>query len=415
MLKVIDLFAGAGGFGLGFQLAGYTVNCSVEIDKWAADTLRVNNPNMKVIDEDIRGFQSSKTIRQVCSDSPDVVIGGPPCQGFSIAGPAQKDPKDPRNSLFKDFARWVESLNPQVFVMENVRGILSRKNADGEKVIGLIQNIFANLGYGTEIWKLNAAEYGVPQLRERVFVVGNRIGTTEIGKPVKTHFWAAQNGSGLHLSSDILRPAVSVWEAISDLPELDAGEGDEEQRYIIEPETDFQRWARENQKLLFNHVAMKHTKRLVERFRLIEWGQSGLDVPKEHGARKRGGNGELSKVPYNSNNRRLHPERPSYTIPASFYSSFIHPFQHRNLTAREAARIQSFPDWYRFMGKRTVISRKLLERKGRRDENYLSQYNQIGNAVPPLLAKAIAEHIQCLIVTRERVVYSNKQSQPSEG
>jgi DNA (cytosine-5)-methyltransferase 1 len=144
---------------------------------------------------------------------------------------------------------------------------------------------------------------------------------------------------------------------------------------------------------------MKHTKRMVERFRHINCGQSVLNAPKEHQARKRNGNGQLSKVSYNSNNRRLHPDRPSYTIPASFYSSFIHPFQHRNLTAREAARIQSFPDRYRFMGKRTIISRKLLERHGRTEYNHLSQYNQIGNAVPPLLAKAIAEHIQNVLST----------------
>ena len=203
MLKVIDLFAGAGGFGFGFQLARYAVTCSVEIDKWATDTLRENNPNMKVIHEDITIFQSSETISQMFDYSPDVIIGGPPCQGFSIAGPAQKDPKDPRNSLFQNFVLWVESLNPQIFVMENVKGILSRKNADGESVINIIQNAFKDLGYKTERWKLNAAEYGVPQLRERVFIVGNRVGITKIGQPAKTHFWAEQNdGETQLLNSD---------------------------------------------------------------------------------------------------------------------------------------------------------------------------------------------------------------------
>ena len=403
MLTVIDLFAGAGGFGLGFQLAGYAVTCSVEIDKWATDTLRANNPGMKVIHQDITTFQSSEIIRQICSDSPDVIIGGPPCQGFSNAGPAPKDPKDPRNSLFRNFVLWVESLNPKMFVMENVKGILSRKNADGENVIDIIQNAFDDLEYKTDIWQLNAVEYGVSQLRERVFIVGNRVGITKIEQPVKTHFSAEQNDEGAQLNInnsddfDSLLPAIPVWDALSDLPVLNAGDGAEEQLYTTEPQTDFQRWARANQKVLFNHVAMKHTKRLVERFKHISSGQSVLHVPEEHGARKRGGNGVLSDASYNSNNRRFHPEKPSFTIPASFYSSFIHPYQHRNITAREAARLQSFPDCYRFMGKRTVISQKLLERKGRHDEIHLSQYNQIGNAVPPLLAKAIAEHIRPIL------------------
>ena len=403
MLKVVDLFAGAGGFGLGFQLAGYVVTCSIEVDKWAIDTLRENNPGMKVIHKDITTFQSSETIRQICSDSPDVIIGGPPCQGFSNAGPAPKDPQDPRNSLFQSFVLWVKSLNPQMFVMENVKGILSRKNADGERVIDIIQNAFEDLEYETDIWRLNAAKYGVPQLRERVFIVGNRFGITKIEQPVKTRFWASQNGEGAQLNMsnvgdlDNLLPAISVWDALSDLPALNAGDGAEKQPYTAEPQTDFQQWARDNQKDLFNHVAMKHTKRLVERFKHISSGQSVLDVPEEHGARKRGGNGVLSDTSYGSNNRRFDPEKPSYTIPASFYSSFIHPYQHRNITAREAARLQSFPDRYRFMGKRTIISQKLLERNGCHDEIHLSQYNQIGNAVPPLLAKTIAEHIRPIL------------------
>ena len=400
MFKVIDLFGGAGGFGLGFQLAGYTVSCSVEVDKWATDTLRENNPHMEVIHEDITVFQSPKTIRQICGDSPDVIIGGPPCQGFSFAGPTPKDPKDPRNSLFQNFVLWVESLNPQMFVMENVKGILSRKNADGEKVIDIIQSAFKDLEYETDIWRLNAAEYGVPQLRERVFIVGNCFGITKIKQPAKTHFWTLLNGekSQLNINNlDNLLPAIPVWGALSDLPVLNAGDGTEEQSYTKEPQTDFQRWARADQKVLFNHVAMQHTERMVKRFKHISSGQSGLNVPKEHRARKRSENGVVSDSSYNSNNRRFYPEKPAYTIPASFYSSFIHPYQHRNITAREAARLQSFPDCFRFMGKRTVMSQKLLERNGCHDEIHLSQYNQIGNAVPPLLAKAIAEHIRPIL------------------
>jgi len=390
---VVDLFAGAGGFGLGFHLAQYRAICALEIDKWAVNTLRVNyGENANIVEGDIRDIHSRDEIRRICSGIPDVIIGGPPCQGFSIAGPAQKDPKDPRNSLFKDFARWVECLEPQVFVMENVKGILSRRNAKGEKVINIIKKAFSDLGYWVEVWRLNAVEYGVPQFRERVFIVGNRIGA-QIGEPPKTHYVASQNGQIELPEFGSLAPAVTLGEAILDLPEIEASEGEEEQPYTMEPQTNFQRWARGEQEILYNHVAMNHTRRLIERFKRIQWGQSIVDVPKTHRARKRSGNGVQSEIVYDSNNRRLDPQRPSFTIPAHFYSSFIHPYQHRNITAREAARLQSFPDSYRFMGKRTVVSSKLLERQGRHNENYLSQYNQIGNAVPPLLAKAIAEHI----------------------
>ena len=396
-LKVVDLFAGAGGFGLGFSLAGHEVICSLEIDAWAAETLRANSPNMKIIQDDIRHYRSLDAIRNVCSVSPHVVIGGPPCQGFSIAGPAQKDPKDPRNSLFKDFACWVEHLNPQVFVMENVKGLLSQQNADQALVIDIICKAFTRLGYSVEVWCLNAAEYGVPQTRERVFVVGNRIGLREIGPPPKTHFISKRETSSTQLEllvdHESRSPAITLWESISDLPELQAGEGVETLPYADRPHTAYQLWARDDQNMLHNHVAMNHSRRLVERFKRVGWDASKSNLPKEHMPRTRNGRGKISQTTYDQNNRRLHPYKPSHTIAASFYANFIHPFQHRNITAREGARIQSFPDSYRFMGKKTVVSHKLLQREGRIKEKHLCQYNQIGNAVPPLLAKAIAQRI----------------------
>ncbi|MFN8488379.1 MAG: DNA cytosine methyltransferase [Caldilineaceae bacterium] len=392
----IDLFAGAGGFGLGFELADFIIPLSLEVDEWACDTLRYNHPEMTVLQGDIRDFTSLVSVRTVCPVKPDVIIGGPPCQGFSIAGPAKKDPKDPRNSLFINFAQWISFLQPKAFVMENVKGLLARKNAEGRQVINIIKNTFADLGYAVEIWALNAAEYGVPQVRERIFIVGNRYGK-ELGPPPKTHSLelARMNESQLSLfeGSD-LRPVVTLWDAISDLPVLHAREGAEEQLYTMPPITEFQAWARAESSCLYNHAAMDHSTRLVERFKHIKWGESSSDVPNEHKARRRNGNGELSGVSYDQNNRRLYPYKPSHTIAASFYANFIHPFQHRNLTAREGARIQSFPDHYRFMGKKTVVSHKLLHREERFDEKFLCQYNQVGNAVPPLLARAIALHLQ---------------------
>lgn len=401
--ELFDLFAGAGGFSLGFKLSNhYSLSYVLEQDHWAAETLRKNkNKNTTVIEDDIRKYKTRKKIITACGNAkPDVIIGGPPCQGFSVAGPAKKDPKDPRNSLFVDFSKWVSFLEPKIFVMENVKGILTRKNANKEKVVDIIIKTFEELGYGVEIWKLNAAEYGVPQIRERVFFVGNIFGKT-IGLPKRTHSIITGNQNYKLNLEDNLLPAITVYDAISDLAFLSTGSGKEEQSYSFAPVTDYQKWARGTQKKLFNHVSMKHTARMIERFKLIRSGYSVKEIPAEYRAKKRNGNGEISKSHYNSNNRILDPSSPAYTIPAHFYSSFVHPYQDRNLTAREAARIQSFPDWYRFMGKRTVISHKLLERYGRHDDNFLSQYNQIGNAVPPLLAKAIAEHIYLFLKNNE--------------
>jgi DNA (cytosine-5)-methyltransferase 1 len=392
---VFDLFAGAGGFSLGFEMAGFSVPISLEIDTWACDTLRYNHSQMQVIQGDIRDFNTPSSIKNICPSKPDVIIGGPPCQGFSIAGPAAKDPLDPRNSLFNDFARWIRFLEPKAFVMENVKGLLSRKNAEGKKVIDIIKTTFAELGYFVEVWLINAAEYGVPQVRERIFVVGNKTGE-ELGIPCKTHSLDLLGTKVFQLSVfDYinLQPAISLWDAIADLPSLEAREGKEEQPFTLDPQNEYQYLIRNNSPMLYNHVAMEHSQRLVERFKHIKWGESSSDVPEEHGARRRSGNGDLSGISYDQNNRRLHPYKPSHTIAASFYANFIHPFQHRNLTAREGARVQSFPDTYRFMGKKTVVSHKLLQREKRFEEKFLCQYNQIGNAVPPILAKSIALHL----------------------
>ena len=394
--NVIDLFAGAGGFGLGFAMAGFSVPISLELDDWACDTLRYNHPYMTVIQHDIRDFNTVGSVKQVCIVNPDIIIGGPPCQGFSIAGPAQKSPKDPRNSLFINFAQWISFLEPKAFVMENVKGLLSRKNTENIKVIDIIKKTFQDLGYFVEIWILNAAEYGVPQIRERIFIVGNKMGK-ELGVPRKTHSLELLHLSRHQLSvfdNENKLPALTLWDAISDLPKLNAREGKEEQCYYLEPQNNYQILVRDHNNKLYNHVAMEHSERLVERFKHIKWDESISDVPKEYGARLRSGNGKLSDIVYDQNNRRLNPNKPSHTIAASFYANFIHPFQHRNLTAREGARIQSFPDNYRFLGKKTVVSHKLLHREKRFNEKFLCQYNQVGNAVPPLLAKVIALHLQ---------------------
>ncbi len=406
---VVDLFAGAGGFSLGFEMAGFEIATALEIDAWACDTLRHNHSKTKVIQGDITLVSSKEEIERLCPSKPDVIIGGPPCQGFSVAGP-KKDPSDPRNNLFSYFAKWVGHLQPHLFVMENVKGLLNRKNANGDSVPEIIKQTFRDLGYSVQLWTLNAAQYGVPQVRERIFFVGNKYGMC-LEEPLHSHLLNTAEVGDLWGG----QPAVTLWDAISDLPPLEAGEGKELQSYTNAIANEYQRWARNGSGELFNHVAMSHSKRIVERFKQIRCGESSADVPEEFGARVRNGNGALSGTSYDQNNRRLYPDKPSHTIAASFYANFVHPFQHRNLTAREGGRLQSFPDTYRFLGKKTVVSHRLLQREERLDEKFLCQYNQIGNAVPPLLARAVGTRInEFLRHAKHRIKASSRMQSNAE-
>ncbi|WKV11450.1 DNA cytosine methyltransferase [Marivirga harenae] len=383
-IKFIDLFAGAGGFSLGFEKAGYELIAAVEKDEWASETLRTNHKKGDIIQGDIERISPDLRFKNA-----EVIIGGPPCQGFSIAGPS-KDPNDPRNSLFMYFAKWVDEIKPFLFVMENVSGILTKRNASGTKIIDIIRSTFESINYTVNIWKLNAADYGVPQSRDRVFIVGSKNGDM-ILPPPRTHAFTT--------SDDSLLSPVTVGDALFDLPWILAKEGKEVQDYTLPTSNKYQSWCRAGSEKVYNHVAMQHTRRLIDRFREIQAGNELGTLSSELRVRQRSGNGKLSKSLYNSNYRHLDASKVSYTIPASFYSSFIHPNIPRNLTAREAARLQSFPDNYIFKGKRTLVSKKLLERNGKEYKDCLSQYNQVGNAVPPLLAYAIAKHLLEYLIT----------------
>lgn len=381
----IDLFAGAGGFGLGFQMAGFKPLLSVEVDKWAAQTLSANNKH-RIINDDITIFNNLEKIKAISNVSPDIIIGGPPCQGFSVAGANRVKNRAKKNELFRYFLKWVEALEPKAFVIENVPGILTKKTSQGIKVFDTIEELSKKMGYAITVWRLNAANYGVPQNRNRVFIVGTKV--EKFSKPKPTHRMPGQNGE---LSLDELMSAVTVGEAILDLPTINAKEGEETMKYSsITQLTDYQKWARKNSKMVYNHVAMQHTDRVVKRYKSII---DDVEMPNELKVRKRNGGGELSQTKFNQNYRHLVPDKVAYTIPASFYSSFIHPIIPRNITTREAARLQSFPDYYVFKGKRTIMSNSLLKKMGKEEDINLSQYNQVGNAVPPLLGKAVAEQL----------------------
>ena len=368
-MKIIDLFSGCGGFSLGFQMAGFKSSLAIEIDEWASETYSYNHPRITVLTKDIKKIDPKKlNLKNI-----DGIIGGPPCQGFSLSG--NRDTKDPRNSLFVDFVRFVKIIRPKFFVMENVKGLLSMKTKKNLLVKDIILEEFEKINYNVSLQVLSSADYGVPQIRERVFFIGLR--------------------DNIFFNEDKLIPKkeyskkkyLKLWDAISDLPQIRAGKGNEEQLYSIKPKNKYQSLMRKNSKKIFNHVAMKHTDRLIERFKQIKYGQSVKDVDKKYSQRKRGAANQISGKVYSQNNMRPYPNLPSPTVAASFQSNFIHPYLNRNFTAREAARIQSFPDTYIFKGKRTTMSW----------EKNLSQYQQIGNAVPPLMAKAIAISLKKLI------------------
>ena len=367
-MNVIDLFAGCGGLSLGFEMAGFNIPLAIEKDEWAAKTYKHNHKNTKVIVGDITQINDFDNLLQE-KIKIDGIIGGPPCQGFSLSG--NRDKNDPRNSLFMDFVRFVNHYKPKFFVMENVTGILSMKTKENKLVKDLILAEYYKAGYNVKICKLNAAEYGVPQSRVRVVFIGIR-------KDLKFEEYKISPKPFLFGNEQI-----TIEQAIMDLPQIKSGEGQEKMNYENEPQNEYQKWARKNSDHIENHVAMKHTKRLIDRFAHIKCGQSVADVDDCHKQRKRGDATKISGKTFSQNNMRPYPDKPSPTIPASFQSNFIHPYINRNYTAREGARLQSFPDRYIFYGKRTTMSW----------EKNLSQYQQIGNAVPPLLANAIAKNL----------------------
>ena len=375
-MKVIDLFSGCGGLALGFKWAEFNTAFASDIDENCEKTYSYNFPGVPFIQKDLRDI-TTKQIKELVNDDVDVVVGGPPCQGFSLANKNRNKVKDdPRNELFYEFVRVVKDFQPKTFVMENVRGLLSMKNGE---VIKLMKEEFKNsgLGYHVDFKILLASDYGVPQNRKRVIMIGFRKDLNILPEfPKKTY-----------------STPFTVWEAISDLPQINAKEGEEGMNYHTNPQNEFQEFVRKSSGSVYNHVAMRHTQRLIDRFKVIKSGESLAHVPVKHSAVKRGTPTEKSKIIFSQNNQRLHANLPAPTIAASFQSNFIHPYFDRNFTAREGARLQSFPDDFIFKGMRTKMSW----------EKGLSQYQQIGNAVPPLMAYAIANQIKKQLTVNNKI------------
>lgn len=360
MLKIVDLFAGAGGMSEGFRLAGYESILAIDHDEMAAKTFKFNHPETRFLIKDICEVRSDDLIEITKSTPVEVLCGGPPCQGFSLAGQRLAD--DPRNRLFMEFVRILNVLRPRFFVFENVSGITSMA---GGAILEVILDEFRRSGYECNYKVLNAADYGVPQARPRFFLVGTRDGES-YRFPDASHVPASKHD----LFSAGRPKQLTVWDALSDLPFIEQGQGAEEMTNKDQALTDYQRERRgvRNPGALFNHRATGHSEAILQRYAAIPEGGDNSQVPPELRTKKK-------------NVFKLHRLRPARTVTCNHRTDLLHPVIPRGTTVREAARLQSFDDDYRFFGN--------LTRKAR----WVTQDDQVGNAVPPLLARAIARSL----------------------
>ena len=387
--SMVDLFAGAGGLSAGFSRAGYELIGAVEHWAPASKTLQANHPDLFVEDRDIRKVEAEEFLSYL-PRRPNLVLGGPSCQGFSTSGGFSKvcgrDISDERNSLFLDFIRFVEVLQPEWVVMENVPGLLLFKR--GHVAAEVIKQ-FRVIGYYVVPMILLAADFGVPQLRRRLFFVGNRTGSG-IPFPVPTNgnpdLWKGFALPFEHLSrignkstSSTIMPHVSFRDACGDLPPIKPG-GDPsiDLEYSSLPLSDFQRIMRtpDSEKVSL-HYAFTPSSFERAAIKVLKPGQNWNSLPAELKT------GRFSRIrPYDATTlmRRLSDDLPAYTINTKFNDAttgaYIHPSQNRTLSVREAARLQSFTDDYLFLGSLPEIRK------------------QIGNAVPTLLAERIARSLR---------------------
>jgi DNA (cytosine-5)-methyltransferase 1 len=338
---VLAAFSGCGGMSEGFRMAGYSVEGFIEIVPEARATFALNFPGARCLGDDIRDLDEARLRGQLGSTQIDILAGGPPCQGFSLAG--KRDRADPRNQLFRQLLKLADIVNPTVIVMENVRLLLSMKDSDGGLVVDRILDEMADHGFDATVNVVNAQDYGVPQFRERVIIIAtNRdSGKGAVRFPAPTH--------GDPAAAPDLLPYRTFREATSDLAPLESGE--------VCPDDQL-------------HWAVEHPEHVLKWLRPVPEGRSAHD------------NDDLELRPpsgYNTTYKRLRWDEPASTIGTTFgmisASRNVHPQYTRSLTVREAMRVQTFPDDFVFEGKWGPIR------------------TMIGNAVPPLLATALARHL----------------------
>jgi DNA (cytosine-5)-methyltransferase 1 len=353
-LKAVELFAGAGGLSIGLEKAGFEVVIANEIEHDFAKTFEVNHKNTKVIKKDIHEVDFKYEIRNIGTSEITLLSGGPPCQGFSTVG--SKNEKDPRNSLFYEYLRAVVEIQPKYVLFENVSGF--KRMYSGEAYKTLIKELGEH-EYSTVSGILEASDFGLPQKRQRTIVIGWKKGLKPVNLPKPTHFETA------NLFCDNTK--LILIDAISDLPPIEVN--DSADRYLTEPQNDYQEFLRGECEMLTEHNSSKYGEKMQEILSLIPYGGSVMDLPERL----------RPKGYFNNTYARLIPDVPAPTITRNFgtpsSSRCIHPFQNRALSTREGARLQGFPDSYKFFGSKT------------------SKNLQIGNAVPPIFGEMIAKEI----------------------
>lgn len=352
----LDLFSGAGGFSLGFKKLGFRPLVAIESDPHAAQTYGRNNSETLVINTDIKDIRTDDLHRCVRNSGKelDVIVAGLPCQGFSESNRRSRNLSNPLNSLYWEFLRILDGLRPKWFVFENVAGI--RTLAGGAVLDELIARA-TQLGYRSDWAELKSEEYGVPQRRRRVFVLGNRIDRA-ITFPSRTH----GNGGA---------PFITVRDAIGDLPRLENGAAEDYLPYPRSNEiTSFQSQMRAANQLgecIQGNLVSRNSELVVHRYRYIKPGENWESIPEELMSNYRDRNRCHTGIYY-----RLPWDEPAKVIGNFRKNMLIHPEQDRGLSIREAARIQSFHDGYHFTG------------------SIGFQQQQVANAVPPLLAESVA-------------------------
>lgn len=354
MLKVIDLFCGCGGLSEGFKLAGYEIVGGVDFNEPAIKTYNKNFPNAKALCCDLLSMDKKRIIEEFGDlNDVDVIIGGPPCQGFSSANRYKTEGEDPRNKLFFEFVKFVDLAKPKAIVIENVRGIVTSNNGYAKD---RIYEIFEKRGYVVNHMILSASDYGVPQRRQRNFFVmikgGKRFDFEKLHK---------------------VDCEVTVEDAIGELYHHEDNDSDAPFFLKEEPSSEYRKYLRAQDNAIPNHEVRYPAEKVQHRISFVPQGGNWRDVPEELWPTDR-------KNRHSSAYKRLDVKQPSCTIDTgNNHSNYFHPLYNRIPTVREAARLQSFPDDFVFVGNRS------------------EQYRQVGNAVPPLLAKAIAEELKGII------------------
>lgn len=335
--RFIDLFSGAGGLSLGLESVGF--EAALAVDEWddALETFKRNKPHAAVMQADLMHVDPEHLLEQ--SGPVDLIVGGPPCQGFSISG--KRDPEDPRNKLYQSFVDVVRVASPQFFIMENVPNMASMGKG---AILRASISEFEALGYSTVHAVLKASDFGVPQNRRRLFLVGSRHG-------IRVDFPAPTTSSS----------PVTTSDGISDLPEQSVADGTNNSE---PPKSAYQELMRSVSSEIWNHTITQHTERTQSIIALVPDGGNYKDLPEELRGTRR----------VNIAWTRFSSTRPSFTIDTGHRHHF-HYRWNRIPTVRESARLQSFPDHFRFFGTKT------------------SQYKQVGNAVPPLLSATLGQSL----------------------